>query len=97
MNVAELEQSLHEFTHLETCTEHDTDNGGGCLVVYDRTRTGNQCPICDQIEKYQSDLEQAANNEVALNGYFNSASRELATLKKKTAEMKKKIRDLLKE
>lgn len=40
-----------------TCEEHDD-----CIVVFDYTRAGS-CPVCEGIEDYQKNLDQAEESE----------------------------------
>lgn len=68
-----------------TCEEHDD-----CIVVFDHTRAG-RCPACEEVGQYQSDLEQAKDNEENLRKDFNAASRDLAGRNKQIIELRKKI------
>jgi hypothetical protein len=55
-----IKKQVENMNTLEICEEHGSCR---CLVVWDRTAEGANCPVCDLFEQYQADIDQADYNE----------------------------------
>jgi DNA repair exonuclease SbcCD ATPase subunit len=92
--VRELTEMLSDFSvNLQTCSNH----GDGFVVVYDRLKVGNECPICDQIRQHLEDLDQATCEEESYRKDFVEASQALRETTEQLTELKKQITEQLTE
>jgi uncharacterized Zn finger protein (UPF0148 family) len=92
-----LKAEMQASTTIETCEDHGGDR---CLVVWDRTETGIDCPVCNTSGELESDIAAANYNEAeALRDKEQAEEREATATKRllKQAEQISELEAMLNE